>query len=247
MIFSRCVSVRTLGLRRQPHWNGTVGLVKQWLDGKERFAVIPPRGDRLLLVQSLNMNKYACDETTGGLSAIAFWPETAARKRDNIPTHALQGWPTNTYSGEGWPLSDHAQRTYLRDTLSWSDPQCLGGVTSRGQPKPDFVMYYDAGDDVSPANGMAERVAALMPSWERSKVPAPPSGYRGVCVLEYAPTIRQTFGSHSEWSPPVASRTPTLKFTLAELREALLYQSTEDAEAMYARHNDPMHCVLGGL
>ena len=242
------------GLRRQTEVNGKIGIVKDWIESKQRYAVQPARGSRILLAKVDNLVPSACGINACDLDAIGFWPavalggEESARVLD-MPVMTMDDWPPAIYYEDGWPADDYAdKRDYLQERFSWSEPKCLGGVTSRGQAKPDFVMYYDADDVISPVNMTAERIAALMPSWEHGKVPAPPSGYRGLCILEYAPTIRQTFGSAGVF-PRCAHPTRSLRtrFTLAELRAVLLYQTTKEAQEMYARHMDPEHCMCGGL
>ena len=241
-------------LRRQTEVNGMIGIVEQWVESKQRYAVQPARGGKVLLAKVDNLVTSACGMDACDLDAIGFWPAMALGGEENtrvtdIPLMTLEGWPPAIYRKDGWPADDHTfKRDYLRARFSWSEPKCLGGVTSRGQAKPDFVMYYDADDVISPVNIIAERIAALMPYWEHAKVPAPPSGYRGVCILEYAPTVRHMFGSHGGFPRrPYSTRSVRTRFTMSELRAVLLYQTTKEAQEMYARHMDPEHCVWGGL
>ena len=68
---------------------------------------------------------------------------------------------------------------FLKENKGWKEPQILGGVTSQGKAKPDFMMYYDAGETTAPINCWAKRIASLLPNFELSKVESPRNGYRG--------------------------------------------------------------------
>ena len=50
---------------------------------------------------------------------------------------------------------------FLKENKGWKEPQILGGVTSQGKAKPDFMMYYDAGETTAPINCWAKKIASL--------------------------------------------------------------------------------------
>ena len=234
----RCGALAEIyGLRHQPALNGQVGSVQHWLEDKARFLVILARGNAQLWVKPTNLKPYTFDIEAVGLTAIACWPMSPPIRAERIQMQMLRDWPQDDWTTE---------RSYLRKELVWRNPQLLGGITSRGQAKPDFMMYYDAYDCVSPVNTIAEHMASLVPIWELRKASAPTSGYRGVCVLVYSPTTGSLTGPNFS-SGMFASSLVDATFTAAQLREVLHYQTTSAAAAMYQRHQDPMHCVFGGL
>jgi len=53
------------------------------------------------------------------------------------------------------------KRRFLKENKGWKEPQILGGVTSQGKAKPDFMMYYDAGETTAPINCWAKKIASL--------------------------------------------------------------------------------------
>ena len=55
------------------------------------------------------------------------------------------------------------ERRFLKENKGWKEPQIVGGVTSQGKAKPDFMMYYDAGETTAPINCWAKRIASLLP------------------------------------------------------------------------------------
>ena len=65
----------------------------------------------------------------------------------------------------------------------------LGGVTSQKKAKPDFMMYYDAGETSMPINCWVKNIAAVVPNFEKSKVESPGHGYKRTCVLIHSPMI----------------------------------------------------------
>ncbi|KAJ9436326.1 hypothetical protein DIPPA_23068, partial [Diplonema papillatum] len=94
----------------------------------------------------------------------------------------------NVAAMEEWPTEWAHEKPFLAEKLEWGNPQILGGIERAGMPKPSFMMYYDAADATSTVNNIAESVAALLPSYELGKVPAPAGGkYRGACILVYSP------------------------------------------------------------
>ena len=158
-----------------------------------------------------------------------FWPDHGGNtgKAEYVKVNPLVGWP------EDWT----DEKRYLTEQKGWKIPEVLGGVTSKGKAKPDFMMYYDVGEVEAPLNQWAENIAALVPEFEHRKVPSPPQGYRGTCILVYSPMI----------SGGKATSDIGAKFSLEELRDVIHFHSTQEAREMYKSHDNPIHRVFGGM
>ena len=127
------------------------------------------------------------------------------------------------------------ERRFLKENKGWKEPQILGGVTSQGKAKPDFMMYYDAGETTAPINCWAKRIASLLPNFELSKVESPRNGYRGTCILVHSPMLVDG----EETSNTEA------KFSLETLRDVIHFHSTPAAAEMYKLHDTPQHRMFG--
>ena len=156
---------------------------------------------------------------------------------------------------EDWPDNHVEDTRFLRNTLHWANPQCLGGVTSEFSAKPNFMMYFDADDGISHINIIAEAIANLLPDYELVKVKKPVGDgrYRGVCIIVHSPMkITHRFGGvgmPADFSEPVAVATgsPDAKFSLQQLRQVLYFHTTQRAHDMYREHSNPMHRMFGDL
>eukprot|EP01063_Lacrimia_lanifica_P017929 TRINITY_DN24908_c0_g1_i1.p1 TRINITY_DN24908_c0_g1~~TRINITY_DN24908_c0_g1_i1.p1 ORF type:complete len:444 (+),score=119.51 TRINITY_DN24908_c0_g1_i1:58-1389(+) len=178
---------------------------------------------------------HAARSYTLDAACVAALPADAARRHEHAefwPLAQSGGVAVSPVSGE-WP-SDWSQEKAFLKRQGWKAPEILGGVTQKGYRKPDFMMYYDAKDTASPVNPFAEAIAALLPGYERGKVPAPKGGkYRGSCILVFSP-MNTSNTKHDT------------RFTLDELREVVQFHTTDGAKAMYTAHDNPMHRVFGG-
>lgn len=145
---------------------------------------------------------------------------------------------------------------FLKTLLGWKKPKILGGITRKGHAKPDFMLYFDAGDTISTPNLVANRIADLLPSFERFKIDEIRQGHciRGACVLIYSPM--KSFLSYKHEARPTFSNTKGLKLTTGEedsqfsmksMRQILMFHQTPDAADMYKRHDHPKHRLFGDL
>jgi hypothetical protein len=88
---------------------------------------------------------------------VLLWPSI----NNAIPAQAFPDWP-EIKTEEG---------TFLMNNLKWKNPKIAGGITSEGNEKPDFVIYFDAVDEESPLNNVAQAAIDLLPVYEIGKVP----------------------------------------------------------------------------
>lgn len=164
------------------------------------------------------------------------------KKAKDIVVNSIDKWPTD------WTK----ERLFLKDQLDWIQPEILGGITSQGQAKPDFQMYYDAKDTTSPRNDVAKRVASLFPEYEVRKVEGPKNGiFRGPCILVYSPMMSSMFGDDEEHgggafqTHVVPQSRPGKRRSLDQMQQVLFFQTTAEATRMYQEHDNPMHRMFG--
>eukprot|EP00978_Attheya_sp_CCMP212_P016853 scaffold44492_cov56-Attheya_sp.AAC.1 len=244
------------GLQKAQHFNGRKALVlKRVTEGPlaGRFQVLPgAKGGHTIAVQSSNLRKvhYADNIMTERCHQMCFfWPNKKS-KSDPSP-------PFVTDVGEEWPPeeNDFLEKQHLKSVHGWTEPALLSGITSQGQEKPDFQMYVDTGDTVSPINHIATTIAKLLPSYEISKASSYSSGkpIHGPCVFMYSPTKSSFFGSSNapvpvpNLQPGFMSSNANKQWSLESLQHALQYHMTSDAEDAYRLHDNPMHRVFGGI
>lgn len=207
-------------LKNSKHLNGKCGVVISYLPDNGRYEVRPVKSRGSVYVKPTNLtqknivtieniqSKRKC------LISAAFWPDVYCY----IPVQALLDWPTD------WTK----EMKYLRSTHNWKQPYVMSGIRSRNSAKPDFVVYFDAGDKDSPINHAAETILANLPSWEQSKVR---SGcgesirIHGVCILCYDPTqVEIGFVSENNnipLPPPDNNQNEDKLFSLKEMQYTL--------------------------
>lgn len=183
------------------HLNGTYGVVISYLPCNERYEVRPIRSEESVYVKPNNLTQRGLITQDHlqfkhkNLISAAFWPDV----NGHIPIQALPDWPAD------WTK----EMEYLRNTRKWYKPFVISGITSRKSDKPDFVIYFDAGDEESPVNYAAETIFANLPLWEQSKVRVGCGDsirIRGVCILCYDPTkVEIGFVTEDEDVPPLPS------------------------------------------
>ena len=113
-------------------------------------------------------------------------------------------------------------------------------------------MYFDADDQVSPINEIAQSIEELLPSYELEKVAQDRKGpIRGVCVLEYKPTTSIIEGNNVIGLPPVGSQLISenqyRQFSVMQIRHVLEFQESPEGRAQYKAHDNPMHGLFGNI
>ena len=221
--------VKFTGLQAKPELNGHFGIVKQFLEDKGRYEILPSRGKRSLAIKPINLTyKSVVTPNDDGYreqkhQVAAFWPIT----QKSLPVQGFEDWPTD------WTQEER----YLQRKLGWKTPALLSGIESEGAAKPDFEMYFDADDHESPPNTVAQAIADLLPEYERFKVSSDLSQIRGVCILVYEPMITSFYSSGN----------PNRHFSLEQLHYILHFLTTQRAKAQSEAHDNYMHSVFGGM
>lgn len=232
--------IRIQGLQDQSDLNGQFGVIKQYHADIKRYEVIMPRGRNTKAIKPRNLstkNIVLSTDTTFekdvSYNHVLFWPSI----NNLIPVQALPDWPQ----------IKHEEDLFLVNHLKWKNPKVAGGITSEGNEKPDFVIHFDADDDESPLNDVAQAAIDLLPEYEIGKVPELRNGkkLRGACVLVYSPLISGLIhnGMHCG---TFRSGEKDLRFSHQQLLEVLKFHQTPDAREQYKRHDNAMHRMFGG-
>ena len=219
--------VRISGVKNRPELNSQLAFVVNPTQVNDRVHVAVQKGEGLISLKRDKLTKYIFSHSDRIYQHCAFWPFSHEGKPVVFP---IDSWPK-------WPREEIP---YLKKILNWGNPQIMGGITSKGQRKQDFMLYYDADDNHSPQNKFAETICAHMPQFEQCKVVKPKKGYRGICVMVYAPmkSARRN-GTLICWSSLDDKR-----WTLDELLEVITFHGTQEAKDMYLRHSHPTHRVF---
>lgn len=207
--------VRVHGLLRSAAFNGQRAVVRSAVAGQGRWKISLTRGGKTLSIKPQNM---APVPTGGSHAALEVWPRPRAElgSAADIPISPITDWPAQ------WTK----ERTFLRVTRGWVDPQ-LFGFASEAAPKPDFQLYYDAADGHSAVNELANLIARATPSYKLASVTPPksPQGYRGNIVIVYSPTSMT--GMSSSALAPLGPDGTT--FSVAQLQKILVFFTTANA------------------
>lgn len=241
--------VMILGLQAKPSLNGQFGVVKKFHTDKGRYEITPSRGSGTLAIKPSNLSQESVVKPKDAgfqerkHQIAAFWP---TKFGNDIPIQGFVDWPTD------W----EEEKQYLKEKFQWTKPTLLSGIENAGSAKPEFQMYFDAGDKESPHNAVAQAIMNLLPIYELGKIgDAANSTLRGVCVLVYSPmkSTITNFGTAaigmgdqpgvSELTSGNASR----KFSLEQLRAVLEFHQTSAAKAQYDAHDNPMHRMFGDM
>lgn len=230
--------------------NGSLGVVKRFNATSGRYHVVKSQGTNACVgIKPENITRanvvQPSDPNFAGARRyqhVVFWPRV--RGVDAIPVHSFTDWP------EDWT----EELQFLRRRLGYVNPQTLSGVESQGSAKPDFVMYFDAADTVSPINKAAVAIKRNLPGYEVGKLPreVQDTTPRGPCVLVYSPmTSSVTFSggmgmSKTQYAPMTSGPEGRL-FSLKQLRGTLLFQESAEGRAQYRAHDNPMHRMFGGM
>lgn len=207
------------GLNLAKHLNGKTGVIISYIPHMMRYKVHPTKAECSVAVNPVNltqknlilpgddefkMNKHTC---------AAFWPHKG------IPVQGFCDWPKD------WTK----EIEYLKQTCSWEKPFVINGITVDSNKSPNFVIYFDAGDNHSPVNMLAEAILSNLPLWEQSKVKVGCGDsirIRGVCILCYdLPTVESDFVTN-ETTVPLCSSEQINKnelFSLQEMQDILYY------------------------
>ena len=240
--------VKIVDLVNASHLNGRFGVVKRFVSEQNRFEVQPTRGKGTKAIKAANLSKqgiiqrdHADFSNRRVYQHAIFWP--ALQENTIIPVHAFEDWPAENY---------HVRNQLLMTRLQWENVASLGGVTSRGASKPDFMLYWDGNDTVSPVNVVGETIKALLPKFQLSKEIKSESTIRGACVLVYSPTKTTftSFGGGGGFPPDgtqVTSGNANRQFSLQQLLNVLKFHMTNDARRQYNAHDNPMHRMYGDM
>ena len=228
--------------------NGKFGVVKRFAQDVGRYEIVLSGRLGTMAIKPENLTqanvivpsnpdfKYAAH-----YQHIAFWPRIDGT--DTIPVHAFKDWPTSDSQVE--------EEAFLKRRLGWDSPRIVGGVESRGTAKPDFMVYFDENDDVSPVNQAAWLTKKNLPAYEIQKLPRRCQSMkpRGVCVLIYSPLTSMLFSSNSpgEMVSSSLSGPENRRFPLHHLLDVLLFQESPEGRRQYELHDNPMHRVFGGI
>merc|ERR1719378_348693 len=180
-----------------------------------------------------NLKPFTEDRNKKVHEVALFWPG------ENLIVHGIPGWPAN----------QSQEIAYMQKYMSFKNPVCQTGITSEGQPKPDFCMYYDADDVESKINQWALNIVRLLPSYETGKYQPPKDGYRGACVIVYSPTFSMTESSHdmklpgakSSGKPVYTQSSFNNKYSINQLEEVVRFHSTNKGAKQYQAHDNPFH------
>lgn len=226
--------VKISGLKAKPELNGSLGVVVGTAPDSSdqtlvRNKVMLSKGNTTVSLKASNLAMAVFDETSPIHEVALFWPPTASDSSEAVKVAPIVGWPIC------WTLEDK----FMKEKLQWSNPQILGGVEGPGDVKPNYMMYYDAGDDQSFVNHFATKIAAQLPAYEHQKVEKPCTGeYRGACIIVYSPM---------NTSPDYGSEA---KKSLRDLRRIVEWHCTEAGNMtgmQYKAHDNPFHRVWGGV
>jgi len=238
----------------RPDLNGRFGIVQSFVNDTGRYEVvsIDGHGNRRLALKPENLTQQGIIKPADPdfsserrFQHVVFWPRPKG-STNAIPVQAFDDWPPSHYDEE----------VFLMEKLHWKDPQVLGGVESRGVAKPDFMMYFDAGNTHAPINMAAKMILANLPDYELSKLGLESSHSttpRGACVLVYSPmkmSTPQSFGIPGQDDVPTEMMTagnPDRLFSLQQLLGTLSFQMSPEGRQQYEEHDDPMHRMFGGM
>lgn len=223
--------VRIAGISSEKELNDQLALVLELVENTGRVAVRIQRGNRTLSLRPEKLTKLNFNSKERKYQHCAFWP---CLNNTGKPV---------VFPISSWPKDYKDEIPFLKSVMKWHNPQILGGVTSKGQAKPDFMMYYDAGDTESPLNLFAKRFALLLPDYELFKVEAPEDGYRGTCVLIFSP-MTSILTKHNI---STVSADESKQWSLEELKEVITFHMSNEAEKMYERHSHPAHRMYGDI
>ena len=242
--------VELLGLTRA-ELNGKLCVVKRFDDDSGRYEVYGV-GSRSLGIKPENLTQrsivspeHPAFSESRRFQHVIFWPRPGGA-RGEIPVHAFDDddWPADVDGGEPtWP----ARKSILKGRLGWKDPEILSGVESDSVAKPNFQVYFDAGDQTSLVNHTAVAIWRNLPGYEIAKLPLEIRNQqpRGACVLVHSV---MTHICGSSWDPVVRvtkSSNTNRKFTLQHLRNILLFQESSEGRAQYEAHDNWMHRMFG--
>ena len=227
--------VRIRNIVNNPTLNGRLALVVRFTEDFLRCGVVLGHDPKIYSILEANLTpaEFSQLNTTRKIEkqpwfsndrryqVCEFWPNHL-KGTSNVKVNPITNWPAD------WTQ----EIPFLREIMHWGRPVVVGGVTSRGQPKPDFMFYFDAEDQDSIPNIFAKQMLRLLPHYEMQKIADDlKEEIRGNCVLVYSPMI-----------------TPESKmFTMAQLRDVIEFHGTQDADKMYDAHDNPYHRVFGGL
>jgi hypothetical protein len=232
--------IRIQGLQEQLDLNGQFGVIKQYHADIQRYEVIIPRGRNTKAIKPRNLTTKNIIQSTdtsfkkdSSYNHVLFWPSI----NNAIPVQAFPDWPD----------IKKEEDAFLMNHLKWKNPKVAGGVTSEGNEKPDFVIYFDADDEESPLNDVAQAAIDLLPAYEIGKVPELVNGkkLRGACILVYSPLISGLVHNGISLGE-YRSGEKDLRFSHQQLLEVLKFHQTLDARAQYKRHDNAMHRLFGG-
>ena len=253
MILQAGSLVKFTGLQAKPELNGSFAVVQQFHADKQRWEVVPSQvsgsGPTTLAVKESNLTQESIitpeDSKFSGdrkYMCAAFWPRVPSC--DTIPIQSFDDWPAH----------EDDEIPYLKRRLKWRNPQIYGGLESQGVAKPDFMLYFDASDETSAKNDVAQKMINLLPGYEKSKLgPYAKQPLRGVCVLIYSPMVSTTtsYGLPPGMAPPPGTSTtsgnPNRRFSLEQLLGVLEFHESPAARAQYQSHDNPMHRMFGGM
>ena len=227
--------VRVHGLLRSAAYNGQRAVIRSAVAGG-RWKIALTRGGKTLSIKPQNM---APVPTGGSHAALEVWPRARAElnRAADIPISPIKDWPAQ------WKK----ERAFLRATRGWVDPQ-LFGFASEAAPKPDFQLYYDAADDCSAVNELANLIARATPSYKlmTATPPMSPQGYRGNIVIVYSPTSMGV-NMVGTSSPTLAPHGPDgTTFSVAQLQKILVFFTTATAVRKGQVMDNPMMRMFTG-
>ena len=222
--------IRAIDLKSQKNLNGKMGVIQKEVNPETgRYPILLSQGSSLFCFKACNLEIVNLGKKNDVKHEVMmFWPTAdnyRVKKAEEIIVNPIENWPTQ------WTL----EREFLKTKLGWTAPDILGGITSQGQAKPDFQMYYDAKDITSPKNVVAKCIASLLPEYEVQKVQAPQDGFRGACILVYSPMNCNGVFQTSEEK----------RWSLEQMQQVLFFQTTVEAKKMYKSHDNPMHRAFG--
>lgn len=229
--------VEITGLCGNVELNGMLGVVKRFVTDTERFEVMLSGRRNTIAAKPANLILQESSQERRFQHA-AFWPKL---NRTIIPMCTFDDWPKGD--------NELQERRFLREKLKWTNPTVLSGIESKNVPKPNFVIYFDADDEVSPINDIAASMEQRLPDYELTKVEYVCKGrpIRGVCVLVYSPMVSTLYSSTGPSSQVLPAQNANRHFSLQELRDVLKFQESPEGIAQYKAHDNPMHRVFGGM
>ena len=225
--------IHIIGLKQQPKYNGRLALVTNVKSHVDDGRVQVLTQTKRLALKLENIEKYSKrqDFKRKKYQVVMFWPLLSSSvpiQKSSIFINAL----------EDWPDCQSLEYDYLMDNHGFTNPKVLSGITSEGQEKADFIMFYDASNAHGRRNQLAHCIHDLLPAYEVRKGSGPLNGiYRGPCILVYDPII----------SNGIIQSPRNKLWSLENLREVLYFHTTKNAKEMYESHNDGMHRLFGGI